>query len=626
MLARFLGERLVADDSGSLSTLQEAHPRLLNSWARREVTGYMKDQHIRLTSVYELRRDENGQPTRYFIPAYQRGFRWNATQVTQLLDDIHEFTRRRNPQPDEFYCLQPLVLLAREDGAYEVVDGQQRLTTLLLILRHFNERAAAKYQQPVYVLTYATRPDLRAFLDDPTDTMAATNIDYFHIAQAMKVIEVWFADRDSEVEVIKDTLLNRAKVIWFQLSAGENPVAAFTRLNVGKIPLTNAELIRALFLRAAPGEAAEATRLRIAYEWDLVEKALQDSAFWSFLSNDPDKSGGRIDFLFDLAARHQGMTSAVDEYATFNHFSQTLARTDTDAADAWLEVKKIQMLLAEWFEDRHLYHLAGFLIWDGVDVNTLRALAAGCRKSEMKEKLRAMVVVRAFGKPAPAGDLATWLGEQLDSVSHPRDRRRIRSILLLFNLATLLQHPQSNIRFNFESFKRAQWDIEHVRSVASAELGSPTLQTEWLRHTSRYLDALPQDAAAAALTNKIQEHLALPPKEGAAVFEPLYAELLKYFGEDDPSDPDNTIGNLTLLDQETNRSYKNAVFPVKRKRVLELDAHGVFVPHCTRNVFLKSYSPQVGHAMHWTQEDADGYRDELARTLNTFISGTWIHA
>src|SRR5438093_697560 len=94
--------------------------------------------------------------------------RWLATQVTQLLDDIHEFTRRKNPQPDEFYCLQPLVLVAREDGAYEVVDGQQRLTTILLVLRHFNERAAKKYQQTVYTLRYATRSDLDAFLEDPT--------------------------------------------------------------------------------------------------------------------------------------------------------------------------------------------------------------------------------------------------------------------------------------------------------------------------------------------------------------------------------------------------------------------------------------------------------------------------
>lgn len=80
-------------------------------------------------------------------------------------------------------------------------------------------------------------------------------------------------------------------------------------------------------------------------------------------------------------------------------------------------------------------------------------------------------------------------------------------ILLLFNLATLLQHPQSNIRFNFESFTTANWDIEHVRSVASAELGSPGLQADWLRHTMRYLEVVAQDPEAVALQAKIRAHL-----------------------------------------------------------------------------------------------------------------------
>jgi hypothetical protein len=60
--------------------------------------------------------------------------------------------------------------------------------------------------------------------------------------------------------------------------------------------------------------------------------------------------------------------------------------------------------------------------------------------------------------------------------------------------------------------------------------------------------------------------------------------------------------------------------------VLKLDEHGVFVPHCTRNVFLKCYSPRVDHTLYWTQEDRDGYRQELLETLLTFITGEWINA
>ena len=166
-----------------------------------------------------------------------------------MLEDIREFTLRRNPQPEEFYCLQPLVIKVHPSGEFEVVDGQQRLTTLLLILRHFNERLTEKYRQKLFTLAYETRPNLDEFLIAPNEEAANDNADYFHLYKAIRAIEDWFDQRESEVEAIKSALLNKTKVIWFELAERDNPVDAFTRLNVGKIPLTNDELIRALLLR-----------------------------------------------------------------------------------------------------------------------------------------------------------------------------------------------------------------------------------------------------------------------------------------------------------------------------------------------------------------------------------------
>ena len=184
----------------------------------------MTEQCISLRNVYELRVDASDQPIRYRIPAYQRGYRWASLQVEQLLEDIRDFARRENPQPEDFYCLQPLVLRPTDDGAYEVVDGQQRLTTLLLILRHFNARLAERYRQKLYTLEYETRPSLLEFLENPTEERASANIDFFHIDQAMKTIEEWFEQRESEVETIKAAFLNRAKLIWYELASSENAI------------------------------------------------------------------------------------------------------------------------------------------------------------------------------------------------------------------------------------------------------------------------------------------------------------------------------------------------------------------------------------------------------------------
>lgn len=584
----------------------------------------MSESNICLKSVFDLRVNEvSGEPVRYIIPAYQRGYRWSPTQVTQLLDDIREFTKRESPRPEEFYCLQPLVLRAENDGAYEVVDGQQRLTTLLLIMRHFNERLAVRYQQKLYQLEYPIKSNLKYFLDNPSPELADSDIDFYHIDQAMKTISTWFEKRESEVEAIKDAFLNKAKVIWYQLSSGENAVAAFTRLNVGKIPLTNGELIRALFLKRGKGSSVGPLKFQIAHEWDTLEKALQGNDFWCFLSNDTEKYGGRIGFIFDLVARKDGMEKSIDEYATFNHFSQKLINTDADLNLGWLEVKKTFMLLEEWFTDRRFYHMVGYLVWADVDLNDLRAMAAGATKQTFKKELLNKIFVHAFGTMAPSLLTTDWIADQLDGLNYGSGSRRIRSILLLFNLATLLLNKESNMRFQFKSFKTSMWDIEHVRSVAPDRPGNRKGQVEWLKRSLGYLDAANQ---APELRTDIQTFIDLPSKAATdSVFDVVYEKVLRYFQESGADEADNSIFNLALLDSGTNRSYQNAVFAVKRQRVLSLDRDGVFVPLCTRNVFLKCYNPHVDHIMFWTSEDRDGYRQAMIDTLHTFFTGGWIH-
>jgi hypothetical protein len=435
----------------------------------------------------------------------------------------------------------------------------------------------------------------------------------------------WFEIRESEVEAIKDAFLNKAKIIWFELPPEENAIAAFTRLNVGKIPLTNGELIRALFLKRSRGGTVGPLQFRItqriAQEWDLLEKTLQGVDFWCFLSNDAGKYGGRIGFLFELVARRDGMQRGRDEYATFNYFSQKFIQNDADVEAEWSTVKKTFMALEEWFSDRRLYHLVGYLIWAGVDVNELLTQADGATKLEFKEKLRVKIFGHSFGPLAlaPVPVTAEWIADQLDGLQYGPDSRKIHSILLLFNLATLLQNPQSNIRFQFESFKTSSWDIEHVRSVAPDQPGTWKGQVEWMEGCLGYLESAHE---APNLQIDIQAFTKLSPKEATgASFDAVYEKVLRYFQEAGGEEADNSISNLVLLDYATNRSYKNAVFAVKRHRVLSLDRDGVFVPICTRNVFLKCYNQRVDHLIFWNQDDRDGYRQAMIDTLYAFFTG-----
>jgi hypothetical protein len=586
----------------------------------------MNDSNICLKPIHKLLTDEQGKSTQFWIPAYQRGYRWKPLQVTQLLDDVREFILRRNPQPDEFYCLQPLVLKAATDGVYEVVDGQQRLTTLLLILRHFNERRAEKYRQTLFTLAYETRPALLGFLDDPTDELAGTNVDFFHLFEAITAIEKWFSNKENEVDDIKSALLNKTKVIWFELSQKDNAVDAFTRLNVGKIPLTNDELIRALFLRRLDAKESDAAalQLKIAHEWDQLEKALQSDAFWYFLSNQPGQRQNRIGFLFELVAKADGLPEgfAHDAYGIFYAYSKKLKDDGAAPKDEWLRIKQTFMMLEEWFEDRTLYHIVGFLIQQGSAVDKICALSAQATKSSFEQKLRAKVFEKVIGderlEDLNEVGIRERVTECLEALEYGRDSGRIRSILLLFNLATLLDNPRSNLRFQFDSFKRENWDIEHVRSVASSRPIRPHDRVAWMKLCLGYLNT---QVLEVELCGDLEKFITLSPKDSEAIFEPLYKRVLAVFNETDDEEVSDGISNLTLLDQNTNRSYKNAVFAVKRDKLLSLDQSGIFVPLCTRNVFLKCYGPQVDNVMFWGEEDRAAYQRVMIDTLVGFFSG-----
>lgn len=562
---------------------------------------------------------------KFFIPAYQRGYRWTERQVTELLDDIWEFQALADAGGSAFYCLQPIVVKWRANsGDWELVDGQQRFTTILLVLTFLRDLMQA-LGQDLFKLAYETRKDSEAFLQRIDPGKAERNIDYFHICNAYAAIETWFQGRHPSHRMkVLQALINddnagkNVKVIWYELSDAQAAIPAFTRLNVGKIPLTNSELVRALFLRSGNfGPAAVQEQLRIAQEWDNIEKVLQSDSFWYFMHSGAHIPQNRIEYLFDLHARAEGWhTEAGDSYSTFHFFHHRLQDEHGPAEDEWLRVKQSFMSLQEWFEDRVLYHLVGFLIHEGDDIQKLRALSQGAPKSAFQAKLRQRIAHKV-GLDCGADPEAVLpaVEAHLSDLDYKRDARRIKAILLLFNVVTLLANPRSNLRFPFDAFKKEAWDIEHVKAIASDRPGEAT-QRRWLEDVAGYFAHRPGDED---LSHRIRVLLAEEGRHGQA-FDALYDDILRRVGEAADPEADHGIGNLALLDKGTNRAYKNAIFPVKRRWILGLDEAGTFVPLCTRNVFLKCYSDDIANMLFWSPHDADCYRATIASALSKFFS------
>ena len=93
----------------------------------------MNDTFVCLKTLSDIQN----QGLTFYIDAYQRGYRWTEIEVRDLLEDIHEFSKcgyAANPSVSKFYCLQPIIITKQDEKKYKVIDGQQRLTTLYLIL------------------------------------------------------------------------------------------------------------------------------------------------------------------------------------------------------------------------------------------------------------------------------------------------------------------------------------------------------------------------------------------------------------------------------------------------------------------------------------------------------------
>lgn len=576
----------------------------------------------------------------FYIKDYQRGYRWEEQQVKSLLDDLLEFNHDNHTLK---YCMQPLVVKKAErnavahtrtlselitpdavkseetessncDSAWELIDGQQRLTTTLLVLNCCYE-ALKKPPAPPYQIYY----------------QLIRNIDEYYINHAKKVIDDWFDSFGSKSDDIRSEIRGKInsdiQFIWYEVESNANSVEIFTKLNIGKIPLTNAELFKAQLLnpdridkKDREKEVKEnVTLASIAFEWDKIEQSLRDNDFWSFISNEMLDAETRIDYLLRLYAiqiKYEGeIDSAIQEadglfqFLAINSYirkhkmdSNSIACNET----IWKEIVSIHDRLKSWYTNNKLYHYIGFLIATGK--SGIKVITELVKDTDKKKKSEVKEIV--FDKIRKQMKNVT-----LDNLSYSKDSQRIRSVLLFFNLFTMVQ-SKTDSRFSFKQYKdpKIHWDIEHIHARATDEeiraIKDPDKRKDFLESLKKQFEEINDQEAVQKInqfiltevsTNNINED----------EFLDFCCKITDKYGNYD----ENGIGNLTLLDAETNRSYHNALYPIKRIRIIERDKGEVFIPVCTKNVFLKMYSSNFSNMMEWTKDDAEDYLSAMKKAL-----------
>ena len=580
----------------------------------------------------------------YLIPYYQRGYRWDEINVKALLEDIDNFINLDEGK----YCLQPIVVVPRIDdegkNIWEVVDGQQRLITMFIIFKCINKRK--------YKLIFEKRELSTSFLENLSEeTYSDDNPDFHFMSQAHRLIKEFFDNKMRHDVGYEDDfyarLTKKVEVIWYQIEElrrlenetdtkkiEDKKIDIFNRLNIGKIPLTDAELIRALLLSKIKIELSDREAImrqaEISNEWYEIEIALRNQEFWGFLNTKPiEEVSSAIELIFKLIAGEDSKN-----YSTYLWFEKQIKSDNPlqekkNAEELWTKTKQIFYKFKFWFETNTLYHHLGFLlINDDKSMTKLKKIIENSETSKSKFIEWAVTEVKE-----EMSDIV------LEELSYESGTRNLEKTFLLFNvLSTDKLSSTQNNRFPFFQYKKIarkdKWSIEHIHAQQSKEMKEKEAMKKWLEDTYKAIEHIQN--FERIVTKKDDNNEYYEEIEKVEVSEDIKFKMLEMINSDNiipenfnllksqlttmfDSESVHVLDNLALLSRKHNSSLNNAIFPVKRNRIIELQKEGKYVPLTTMNVFLKYYSKSDLQPFYWSKADKENYFNEIKSTLQPYL-------
>ena len=629
----------------------------------------------------------------FLIPSYQRGYRWTSKEITDFLNDLYSFALKPDKRREEFYCLQPIITQKFSDedlieytldeghiktdnkNVWTVIDGQQRLTSTYILYRYLLDKKGWSADdlkdeegKALFHLAYETRKESTLFLENLcSNSLDDSDIDRFHISAAYRVIDEWIRNeglaisntygRKNTPNAIREVLFSllntprgsveavgSAQFIWYEIEAPDSDsrdieISEFLKINTGKIELTDAELLKALFLQTRNFENGEKEikQLQIAMEWEQIENTLHQNDFWHFFYGNADKPN-RIDALFELIYKADHIkvyNDSIRDAIKANNkelkvkntlFRYYYAKFDGKSGDElqnqikieWKKIMDAFHTLEDWYEDTKMYNYVGFLSHCGVDIAQMYIKFSLMEDTASKEDLEDFFIELIRRQ---LSGIVVEDGQIQATYSNNRDG--IFKLLLFLNVDQ--QNSQydkakeseddfngSIFKFPFDIFDSQSWNVEHIDSYT----------TNILRDTKDLKDWC--DAAIHEL-----EQTNMPSVDKDRINQ-LYAQgnyrdildRIKSFFEDDAEGEDskNLIGNLTLLDERTNKSYGNSLFCTKKRIIQERDKNGTFVPRTTKWVFEKYFSGSHSSDIYWKEEDKQAYQKYIVEHLSQYLT------
>lgn len=563
-----------------------------------------------------------------------------------------------------------------EHGVWEIIDGQQRLTTIFLLYKYLLDQKGWDAEtlkdeedgKELYHICYATRKGSSSFLEnlslkaikDSSEEVFKENVDYFHMANAFKYISEWIKTDGKSINIryqlggsldnvrtslfkllngMSDTKGGSVQVLWYELAEnkGKRNIKEFQKINTGKIRLTDAELIKGLFLLEKNFSTSEKyiKQSELALEWEFIENTLHANNFWYFLQKKGFDMPNRIDLLFNLIYKKAALKNIQEEdwdaklkevdiqlsdarqseifRFYYNRFEGKIGEDlQHEVGKAWDEVMELYRTLDDWFCTPSIYNYIGLLSQCGEDLCRLvlhyEYLPEESTRLDFEDYLKERI---SFHLRKVKID-----NEKKLILSTYKEHDNIYKVLLTLNIHLLneqnqkLESESDVYKFPFDVLNAQNWDIEHIDSFHTNALKKDNDKKEWIE------TALADRSDELSKDEKEQINLKI---EENALDDAINIIKRNAQEVDTEEEIKNTIGNLTLLDAATNRVYGNSLFCTKRRIIIERIKQGVFVPVATQYIFAKFFDQKGTNRSLWTKEDMEAYHSYIYNVISNYL-------
>ena len=504
-----------------------------------------------------------------FNPYYQRGYRWKSLEIEQLLNDV-DSNEKGN------YFLQ-LLAVRQDDNNHHlrIIDGQQRLTTVLLILGALDGKDYC-----TDMIKYETR--------NHSSTESNYTLDGYFQNEASQTIIQWLANKSDEQKTVFARKLKECEFLYFPIEEENSEFDFFSRLNTWKISATDSELVKCYFLSDDNLEAIE----KRAVLWNQMERQLSNNQFWGMFANSDVVNADRMGVLLSYVNIGKIIIKKEEKYPLFESYREA-GKTNTKG-QLWSKVEKAFNLLLQWYGNRYYRHLVGWYVHRKGSIFTLM--------------IEETIIKDAHDKAAELLGDGKWLEDP--ELFNNGNKDNIHNYLLLANMSWCAE----KLGVDYDFYRHTQitrWSIEHIHARNQRKLDEMEFKNLKFKDKEgdisdlwkQYCEECEKKDNSIA-NDFLQKHL----------LDDSYPEI----------DEDNSIGNLSLLPSDTNSSLNNKLFIGKQSEILSWALRGdkayYWAPPLTIAMFTKEIG-EPNHKFHkyWSKPDREAYRKMLASLIKAFL-------